>query len=224
MDSINSDYDLYSSLGLATVGQPEKNDKLKIDDFMQLMVTELTHQDPFKPMDNSEMATQISQFATVSGIDQLNSSFSSLSDSLISDKALQAANLVGHDVLVASQLAPLATGGSVSGMIDMPTSANHITLRISDVSGALVRELELGSHEAGKLGFSWDGYDDAGNYMPAGIYQVSALATVDDVEMAPQVLISAQVNSVSIGAPGQELGLNLTGLGSISLSDVAEIR
>ena len=225
MDGINTDYDLYSSLGLATQPQFEQNNSLKIDDFMNLMVTELTHQDPFKPMDNSELATQISQFATVSGIDQLNSSFSSLSDSLLSDKALQAANLVGHDVLVASQLAPLTNGGSVNGMIDLPRSVGNLTLRISDAAtGALVREIKLGSHEAGQVGFNWDGYDEAGDYMPAGLYQVSALATVDDVEMAPQVLISAQVGSVSIGASDQAVGLNLNGLGTVSFNDVAEIR
>ena len=99
MDGINSDYELYSSLGLATQPQVEETNSLKIDDFMHLMVTELTHQDPFKPMDNSELATQISQFATVSGIDKLNSSFSSLADSMLSDRALQAANLVGHPSL-----------------------------------------------------------------------------------------------------------------------------
>jgi flagellar basal-body rod modification protein FlgD len=192
---------------------------------MHLMVTELTHQDPFKPMDNSELATQISQFATVSGIDQLNSSFSSLADSMLSDMALQAANLVGHEVLVSSQLAPLTKGGSVDGMIDLPRSVSNLTLRVSNaVTGALVRELKLGSQEAGQAAFSWDGYDDAGDYMPAGLYQVSAIATVGDVEMAPQVLVSAQVDSVSIGASGQALGLNLNGLGTVSLNDVAEIR
>ena len=225
MDGINSEYDLYSNLGLVSQPQFEESNSLKIDDFMQLMVTELTHQDPFKPMDNSEMATQVSQFATVSGIDQLNSTFSSLADSMLSDRALQAANLVGHEVLVTSQLAPLATGGSVGGMIDLPRSATNLTLRISNAAtGTLVRELKLGSHEAGQVAFNWDGYDDAGDYMPAGLYQISALATVDDVEMAPQVLVSAQVDSVSIGASGQALGLNLNGLGTVSFNDVTEIR
>jgi len=225
MDGINSDYDLYMSLGLTRQQQTERSDSLKIDDFMNLMVTELTHQDPFKPMDNSEMATQISQFATVSGIDQLNSSFSMLADSLLSDKALQAANLVGHEVLVASPLAPLSSGGSVSGTIDLPRSVGNLSLRISDATtGALVREIKMGSREEGQVEFNWDGYDDAGNYMPAGLYQISALATVDDAEMAPQVYVAAQVGSVSVGASGQALGLNLEGLGAVSLNSVAEIR
>jgi flagellar basal-body rod modification protein FlgD len=225
VNGVNGDYELYSNLGLVAQPQLEESDSLKIDDFMHLMVTELTHQDPFKPMENSELATQISQFATVSGIDQLNSSFSSLVDSLLSDRALQAANLVGHDVLVASQLAPLTAGGRVDGVIDLPRSASNLKLRISDAStGALVRELGLGSHEAGQVAFNWDGYNDAGDYMPAGLYQISALANVDDVEMAPQVLVSAQVGSVSIGASGQALGLNLNGLGTVSFNDVAEIR
>jgi flagellar basal-body rod modification protein FlgD len=225
MDGIGTDYDLYANLGLVKQLQVDENNSLKIDDFMHLMVTELTHQDPFKPMDNTEMATQISQFATVSGIDQLNSSFSTLADSMLSDRALQAANLVGHDVLVTSQFAPLTTGGNVEGMIDLPRSASNLTLRVSNAAtGTLVRELSLGSHDAGQVAFNWDGYDDAGDYMLPGLYQVSALATVDDVEMAPQVLVSAQVDSVSIGASGQALGLNLNGLGTVSINDVTEIR
>jgi flagellar basal-body rod modification protein FlgD len=225
MDSINSNFEIYASLGLTSnQSQTEKKDGLKIDDFMHLMVTELTHQDPFKPMDNSELATQISQFATVSGIDQLNSSFSSLSNSIHSEQALQAANLVGHDVLVASDLAALTPGEGVQGVIDLPRSATNITLRVSDLNGALIREMELGSHEAGKLRFNWDGYDTEGDILPAGRYRISTVATVDDVEIAPQVLVSAQVNSVSIGAPGQPMALNLNGLGNVSWNEVVEIH
>ncbi|MCW8881479.1 MAG: flagellar hook assembly protein FlgD, partial [Sedimenticola sp.] len=82
---------LYQALGLSRELDTKKgNDQLQLEDFLELMVTELTHQDPFKPMENSELATQISQFATVSGIDELNNSFSGFSDSMISDQALQA--------------------------------------------------------------------------------------------------------------------------------------
>ena len=68
-----------------------RNDELGQSDFLTLMITQFKNQDPFKPMENTELATQISQFATVSGIDDLNSSFRTLSSTLTSDQALQAA-------------------------------------------------------------------------------------------------------------------------------------
>lgn len=224
MSTIDTNSDLFTELGLAKDRQPTpRNDGLKLDDFMNLMVTELTHQDPFKPMENTELATQISQFATVSGIDDLNSSFSTLSSTLTSDQALQAATLVGHEVLVASNLGRLTDSGNLSGSIDLPAAASNVRLRVTDASGALVRELELGSHEAGQLAFNWDGYDDRGDYMPAGLYQVSATASVDGAEMAPSLLVSAQVESVSMGGSGG-VRLNLSGLGQISIDDVAQIH
>lgn len=225
MNSITNDNEIYSSLGLNTMQQSEDegNGQLQMEDFMNLLVTELTHQDPMKPMDNAELAAQISQFSVVSGIDQLNTSFNGLSNTLISDQALQATNLVGHQVMVTSNIGLLDQGGTIQGVVDLPASAGNVRVRISDATGAMVRELELGSHEAGELAFTWDGYSDSGDYMPAGIYQLSAQAAVDDVEMAPNVLVSAQVESVSMGGSGG-VSLNLAGLGQVSMNDVTQIQ
>jgi flagellar basal-body rod modification protein FlgD len=223
MNSIPSGSDIYADLGLANDQQQVKNDQLKLDDFMNLMVTELTHQDPFKPMENTDLATQISQFATVSGIDNLNSSFNDLSSTLTSDQALQATSLVGHDVMVNTDLGWFTGEENLRGNVELPSTASNVTVRISDARGSLVREIELGGHEAGSLAFNWDGLNDAGEYMPAGLYQVTAQANVDDVEMAPNVMISAQVESVSLGG-SNGVQLNLAGLGRISMNDVAEIQ
>ncbi|MCU7816821.1 MAG: flagellar hook assembly protein FlgD [Candidatus Thiodiazotropha sp. (ex Rostrolucina anterorostrata)] len=225
MTAISSSYNLYEDIGLATnaPAKEKQQGQLGLEDFMNLLVTELTHQDPFKPMENSEMATQVSQFATVSGIDDLNASFNELRSSLTSGQALQAANLVGRDVLVESHVGSLANGESLQGSVNLPASASNVRVMITDHSGALVRELQLGTHEAGQVAFSWDGYDDAGDYMGDGLYQVSAVANVDDAEMAPAVLVAAEVESVNLGGPGG-IQLNLDGLGQISMNDVVQIQ
>ncbi|MBW9266331.1 MAG: flagellar hook assembly protein FlgD [Candidatus Thiodiazotropha sp. (ex. Lucinisca nassula)] len=225
MTAITNRYDLYEDIGLTnnSIKQEKEQGQLGLEDFMQLLVTELTHQDPFKPMENSEMATQVSQFATVSGIDDLNNSFNELRSALTSDQALQAANLVGRDVLVESSVGALANGEPLQGSVVLPSSAGNVRVLISDQSGALVRELQLGTHEAGQVAFSWDGYDDAGDYVGDGLYQISAIANVDDAEMAPSTLVSAEVESVNLGGPGG-VQLNLGGLGQISMNDVAQIQ
>ncbi|MEW8102661.1 MAG: flagellar hook assembly protein FlgD [Candidatus Thiodiazotropha endolucinida] len=225
MTAITNRYDLYEDIGLTnnSIKQEKEQGQLGLEDFMQLLVTELTHQDPFKPMENSEMATQVSQFATVSGIDDLNNSFNELRSALTSDQALQAANLVGRDVLVESSVGALANGEPLQGSIVLPSSAGNVRVLISDQSGALVRELQLGTHEAGQVAFSWDGYDDAGDYVGDGLYQINAIANVDDAEMAPSTLVSAEVESVNLGGPGG-VQLNLGGLGQISMNDVAQIQ
>lgn len=225
MNTIGNDSEIYGNLGLSSVQEQETtgNDQLQMEDFMSLLVTELTHQDPMKPMDNAELAAQISQFSVVSGIGQLNNSFDGLSSTLTSDQALQATNLVGHDVMVTSNTGWFGHGGNLQGAVELPATAANVRVRISDASGALVREIQLGSHEAGELAFTWDGYSDSGDYMPAGNYQISALATVDDVEMAPNMQVSAQVESVSMGG-ADGIRLNLQGLGQVSMSHVTQIQ
>jgi flagellar basal-body rod modification protein FlgD len=224
MSTIASDSAIFQSLGLTSTTVEKSNNDLQLEDFLDLMVTELTHQDPFKPMENSELASQISQFATVSGIDELNDSFEGLSGSLLSDQSLQAANLVGRNVLVPLNGGYLETGGSIKGVIGLNDPASDVTISVFDSSGVLVREMNMGTQDKGELQFSWDGLNDFGEYAPAGQYQITARASVSGDEISPYILTQAQVDSVSIGAAGQELALNLKGLGPVAFSDVAEIR
>jgi flagellar basal-body rod modification protein FlgD len=223
MSTINTESNLFQTLGLARELEEKNQNELVLEDFLELMVTELTHQDPFKPMENTELATQISQFATVSGIDELNQSFTDLSGSLLSDQALQAANLVGRDVLVPSDVGYYTSGNTLDGVVDLEQAASDVTMRIYNSSGALVRELGLGTQTGGQVAFSWDGLTDGGDYAPSGQYYVTAAATMDGETVAPYTLLEARVKSVNVGA-GQDLALNLEGLGTISFNDVAEIH
>ena len=225
MSTVDATSDIYSSLGLSREVETDvASSELQMQDFMNLLVTELTHQDPFKPMENSEMATQISQFATVSGIEELNTSFDGLSTNIVSSQAIEAAGLVGHQVMIPSDKAYLTTGSTVGGAVFLSESMNNITLRVTNSSGALVREMSLGSHADGEFAFNWDGADDAGEFQPDGIYELSIQGDIGGETVSPQVLTNADVDSVSLGAPGQPILLNLNGLGAISLNDVIQIH
>lgn len=224
MTAVSSNYDLYATLGL-TAAQEETSpgSDLGIKDFMNLLVTELTNQDPTKPMENTELATQISQFATVSGIDDLNSSFGDFSDNMLANQTIQAASLVGHEVMIESYLGVLPSGGSLSGNVYLPASGSSVTLQIKDSAGALVRELNLGQQEEGMVKFSWDGLTDDGDYAKPGQYTLSATAEIDGEEQALSTLVYADVESVSVGGSSGIL-VSLDGLGLISIKDVLEIH
>jgi len=49
-----------------------------VSDFIQLMVTELSNQDPMNPMDNSEMLQQLSQMRSIASNDQLTETLESM--------------------------------------------------------------------------------------------------------------------------------------------------
>src|SRR6188768_3696602 len=77
----------------------KKKDQLGQNEFLQLMLAQLKNQDPFKAMDPSQFLGQLAQFGTVSGIQEMQGSLSTLSDSLRSSQVLGGTSLVGHYVL-----------------------------------------------------------------------------------------------------------------------------
>jgi flagellar basal-body rod modification protein FlgD len=50
--------------------------------FLRLMTTQLKQQDPFNPMDNTQMVAQMAQFSSVAGISEMNSSLRAISDQI----------------------------------------------------------------------------------------------------------------------------------------------
>ncbi len=218
--------DLYASLGLAQkdAKADRSSNELAQEDFLKLMVTQLTNQDPFKPMENGEFLSQIAQFSSVSGLDKLNESFSALSASMTSNQAMQAGALVDREVLVDTNLGLLPQGGTLNGVVDLTSSAGAVTVTVKDATGALIKEIPFGTQPKGRLEFSWDGSTESGDYAPPGVYRISTEAVIDSENIMLPTLIAARVDSVNLGPGQQGLTLNLDGLGSVAFGDVAQIR
>ena len=210
-----------NSLGLGTPAV-EREDELGQEEFLNLMVTQLKNQDPFKPLESGEFLGQLAQFGTVSGLATLQTSFDSLASSLVSNQALQAATLVGRSALVPSARATLEEGGSVTGAVDLPHSSGAVRVQIRDASGEVVRRLDLGTHEAGLTAFVWDGVTDGGERAPPGVYTLAAEHRNGNETIGADTLVSAPVESVVFGANG--FTVQLRGVGEVPFSAVREIR
>ena len=152
----------------------KKKEELGQEEFMRLLVAQLNNQDPTKPMDNFEFLSQIAQFSTVSGIQDMQTSLSGMGESMVSTRAIQASSLVGRDVISASNQAAFTPGEEIDGVVAMPVSASAVQIQVSDSSGQLVKVLDIGNVGAGIHKFSWDGLLDDGASIGSGNYQVTA--------------------------------------------------
>src|SRR5450631_2974733 len=183
--------------------------------FLTLMLAQLKNQDPTSPVDSNQFLNQLASLSTVQGITQLNSSFSTLSNSLVSNQALQASSLLGHQALVGSKTANLAANGTVTGAISVPQTTSQAVLNISDSSGALVRQINLGAQATGLANFSWDGKQADGSPASAGAYTLAAqYAGGASGGTAATTYVNGTVQSVTMGAGQAGLTLNVSGLGS----------
>lgn len=200
----------------------KKKEELGQEEFMRLLVAQLNNQDPTKPMDNAEFLTQIAQFSTVDGIQNMETSLSNMGESMVSTRAIQASSLVGRDVISASNQAAFVPGEEIQGVVAMPVAASGVQIQVSDSSGQLVKVLDIGNVGAGIHKFSWDGLLADGESVPQGSYQVTASGLIDGAVEALPAFASARVASVSIGSGGADISLNLDGGDSVSYADVLQ--
>jgi len=191
------------------------------DTFLTLMLTQLQNQDPMQPLESGEFLSQLAAFETAAGVDGLQTSVAQLNQSLYTSQALQASSLIGHEVLTSGSTATLGADGSISGFVQLPQSASPVEVQVKDASGAVVRTIELGSQAAGRVSFEWDGNDASGNRLPPGDYTLTCDITVDGATQAAEVLMSADVQSVTLS--GYDILLNLAGGSQIPFSQVSEI-
>ena len=80
------------------------------------------------------------------------------------------------------QAAPTRSrGASVALVLNQPATVH---LRVTSLSGRLVREISRQSAGAGTTTLTWDGLDQSGRRVPAGLYQIVAIAESDEGELA----------------------------------------
>lgn len=216
---------VFDSLGLGAVKDEEKDQgQLGLEQFLKIMTTQLQSQDPLEPMDNGDFLGQIAQFGTVSGIGDLNKSFSSFSDSITSGQALQAGSLVGRSVLAPVNSGYLEMGSSINGRVELPSSASEVEVTISDQNGQLIRSMKMGSHPSGPLEFSWDGINNNGDYVQPGVYNVMVTAGRGVTQETLQTNLYNKVHSVTMGGGADGLILNLAGAGQLPFSSITAIQ
>lgn len=220
--SIN--FDTFSGMGIKTAADnPVKKQSLGQEQFLKLMTTQLTHQDPTKPMENGDFLGQMAQFSTVSGIQDLQKSFTEFAGSISSNQALQAASLVGRSVLVPSNEGVFSLNDGLKGEIDLTGPTDNLLVEFQNRNGVTVKQLNLGRQSAGNVEFEWDGQLEDGTFANPGVYQIKASASIDNKNTALQTFVNAGVNSVSLGGGSNGIQLSLNGLDTVKFNDVRRI-
>ena len=217
MSAITSTTD--ANAALAATAAPASGTDAQ-DRFLKLLVTQLQNQDPLNPMDNAQITSQMAQISTVSGIDKLNATLQSMATSFGANQSLQAAGMIGRQVLAPGSTLQLQNGAAAGG-VELPQAADSVVVSILDGSGQLVHKVDLGAQPAGVLGFQWDGVVDSGASAAAGKYTFTVQAVQGGNKVDATVLELGLVGGVTQGKTGTLLNLN--GLGTVALSDVRQV-
>lgn len=203
--------------------QDKLKNKLDKDDYLNLMVTQLKYQDPTKPMENHEMATQLAQFNTVEQLINVNKSLTDMSNQNAQANVDRLTPYLGKLVEVTGSKFKVTSGQGVNqGSVELGAAAGSVSVLIKDSNGTVVRSLGLGEKDAGRHAIEWDGKTDGGLNAKPGDYTFEVQAsTIDGKEMKTKTSFMTKVDAITDLTSGGKLE---TSSGRIEAKDVLAIR
>ncbi len=222
MNEIGNIGTLPGGIGTGPVG----SDEVGKDQFLQLLVTQLKHQDPLSPIANEDFLAQLAQFSSVEQLRDINSGTQTgllLQQSITNSLAT---SLIGKDVLVGTDAVTIAGGEPVDFYYSLGGEA-RVTATVYDSSGTVVRTINIEDDTGlplpeGEHSFTWDGLDEYGEPVPDGSYSVEVTAE-DDNGLPVQVYsyLSGHVDGIRFAGGTAYI---VIGEMEFTLADIVEIR
>lgn len=126
-----------NSIDSAALAQTTRNAGLSMDDLLKLLMTELSYQDPLKPVDNKDFLTQMAQFTSLDTTRQLNDNITQL---LSTQSLNQSVGLLGKTVDAQTD-----GGGVVSGQVtalQLVSGSPQITIKTA--GGEVIAGIQIG--------------------------------------------------------------------------------
>ena len=133
---VNNVLSSYQVAANNTANANNASNELDSGQFMQILLAQLTHQNPLEPMDNAEMMSQFSQLNSLQELRGINTSMETVS---ATNQTTYLASLIGKVVK-----AQRADGKIIEGVVDgVITEMDNPQIRIGTETADLVDILEI---------------------------------------------------------------------------------
>ncbi|MGK7344412.1 MAG: flagellar hook assembly protein FlgD [Candidatus Nitrospinota bacterium M3_3B_026] len=204
-------------------GQTEKSmAELGQSEFLTLLMAQLKHQDPMKPMENTDFTAQMAQFSSLEQLLNMNKSMEAMASASAEATATQAVSLIGKEVTAGGNSVEVSGGTASDISFTLPNSAGKAVVTIENGRGEAVREIELSSLSAGDHSVPWSGGDDLGNPLPDGRYTFSVSAKGPD---GKQMDVATRAKGIATGVSFED-GVTYVHVGQnkFTLGEIIEVR
>ena len=121
IDTISQSSLLGSAPSLSAMQAAENNSQLQMDDFLQLLTSQITNQDPLEPMKDTEFISQMANIASLEQMQQFTQGFSKFADS---HGEMLAQSYLGNHVIINNGIR------EISGKVDAVEKLEDGTIRL----------------------------------------------------------------------------------------------
>ena len=202
-----------AAAGTAAASGTSKSQLGLADDFnsfLQLLTTQLQHQDPLAPMDANQFTQQLVQFSAVEQAIKTNDTLGQLLTAVRGDQIGRSVDYLGAEVEAPGETVRLGGASTAQINYQLAQAASSVAISIYDQAGKLVATRQ-GAGDAGSHSVAWDGRDQSGSPLPAGLYRVDIAATdATGVPASVSTSVHGVVDGVEIS--GDQVLLSVDGV------------
>jgi flagellar basal-body rod modification protein FlgD len=179
-------------------GEGNLSGALGKNEFLNLLMAQMQHQDPMEPLKDHEF---VAQLATFSGLEQQmlsNDRLLELQLAQISTGNAQLAGFIGQTVVAKGDSLTIGAGAPPPIGVQLGTAAESVDVTVTDSTGKVVSTFEAGPLGEGHHDLTWSGKDANGNALPPGDYTVQVTAAdADGNAVTASPLLSGTVTGVT---------------------------
>ncbi len=191
-------------------------------DFISILLAQLQYQDPNDPVDDKEMAAQLTQFSSLEALTNINEGIQSLVEASSDKSLLSGSNYLGKSIKSTGYNLTVSDGTVSTLYYSLGESVSNVTASVYDTSGDLVSSVSLGSKGVGEYSYVWDGKNTSGNTVSDGTYGIILRA---ENSAGETVVVQSQISGVVSGVKTTDgtVYLELSDGRTVDLSNVTEI-
>ncbi|MEJ2729222.1 MAG: flagellar hook capping FlgD N-terminal domain-containing protein [Deltaproteobacteria bacterium] len=191
------------------------------DDFLNLLVTQLQHQDPLNPAESTEFTAQLAQFSSLEQLNNINDNLENMALFQTSVTNSQAVSYIGREIIARGNSVQLESGQPAECQFELEAAAALAVISVYNANGGFVTSFETGPLDSGRQSAAWDGTDRNGSPVSEGLYRFEVQAVdADNQALSATPLMSAVVTGVSFKNQTASL---ITGLETIAIDDVIAV-
>jgi flagellar basal-body rod modification protein FlgD len=193
------------------------------EQFLSLLVAQISHQNPMKPMDDKDLITQLAQFSSVEQAIETNTRLASLQESQDAASRINMSTLVGKEGTAQTGLLHVGSGQPPSPLaFTLDGRADQVSVRMLDSEGNVAHSIRTGAMETGAHMMPWDGTLTTGQTIAAGDYAVKITAT-DKFGNTVPVRQEIRGTITGVDLQGNEPYVRINGV-KIRTSDVVQLN
>ncbi len=171
---------------------------LGMDQFLNLFIAQIQHQDPLNPLDSAEFTAQLAQYTSVEQLYGMNSKLADIEEALNSQgDQRDDLGYIGKTVKAYDNTMRVDNGTVQSGSYTIDGSG-YVSVDVYDSDGLLVRSFYKGLEDKGEHDVNWDGRDDTGALVDDGTYTFEITARDENgLYISSNTYISGEVTGIT---------------------------